>query len=64
MRDNKVSWKDHIDSIFKKTLWRIYVQSSQVFWSEKTDYFIMSVIMSVLQYCNSKWYQVSACLLV
>lgn len=60
MIDHLLSWKDHIESVCKKTKQRIYFlrrlrsfgASGQILLL-----FFTSVIMSVLQYCNTTWYK-------
>ncbi len=60
MIDNVLSWKDDIDALSKRTKQIIYflcrLRSSGVRQLILLLFF-MSVIMSILQYCNSIWYR-------
>jgi hypothetical protein len=60
MIDNMLSWKDHIDALCNRTKQRIYfLRRLRSFGVRKQILllFFISVIMSVLQYCNSVWYR-------
>ncbi len=60
MIDNMLSWKDHIDALCNRTKQRIYfLHRLRSFGVRKQILllFFMSVIMRVLQYCNSIWYR-------
>jgi len=56
--DDMLSWKDHIDSLCKITKQKIYfLRRLRSFGVRKQILllFFRSVIMSILQYCNSIW---------
>lgn len=59
MVNDMLSWKNHIDTLCKRAKPRITflrrLRSCVV--RGKFGYFFMSVIMSILQYCNSIWYK-------
>ncbi len=60
MVDDMLSWKDHIDTLCKRVKQRIYfLRHLRSFGVSRKILllFFMSVIMSILQYCNSKWFK-------
>ncbi len=60
MVDNTLSWKDHIDTLCKRVKQRVYfLHRLRSFGVSRKILllFFMSVIMSILQYCNSIWFR-------
>ena len=58
--DHLLSWKDHIDYLCKRTKQRIYfLRRLRSFGASREILllFFTSVIMSILQYCNTTWYK-------
>ena len=54
--DKTLSWRDHIDVISMQIIYFLHRLRSFGARKQILLLFFMSVIMSVLQYCNSVWY--------
>ncbi len=61
MVDDMLSWKDHIDTLCKRVKQRVYFLRRLRFFRVSRKMlllFFVTVIMSILHYCNTAWFKV------